>query len=420
MQTPPIHPDWTEDHKYKAVAEATSRFSLYTLPVTTLIHSPTLKIPHQTYSDYRHHETELDHRLAHFCADLHDYLTLKWPLTARFAAAITALEICHLLTDPCDREPDSPSGWETTRGRNSYGLSDSIVLDGLVISMLEMFEDLSSEERAWLIAAPMRMCCGPQSATIPYSEFGTGPDQTFGNNLMNLAWRADGSCGMIQHFPGDVVRLFGGEFELGKDSNQYYHGETDEEDDEYEDEGFVFVELSDEERYDMTTVLRFTRYAHEFRNILRNILDTAVGPGRSHPGEHLNNTFPAIEAAISTCFDAFEADLKDKVHIQTLINAAIALVDIGHTICDHPGPIDHMLQHSQRPDRVVKSLAWIFDKLFMKQRLVLARRPVNSTTFGRHLRALVVKAKGHCIMSGLDKAVNILLAPDDSVDVDEC
>lgn len=215
MQVPLLHTNWTSDYAYKAVAAATSRFSLYTLAVATLIHSPTLSVPHQTYSDYRHHETELDRCLAHFCADLHDYLTLKWDLTTRFAAAITALKICRQLVDPCERDSDGPSGWATTRRRNAYELSESIVLDSLVLSMLEMFEDLSLEERAFLASCPMKMCC-PQSPTCGWSHHGTGPEETFGNNLKDLAWRAVERCGFIEHFPGDVVRLFGVEFDLGE------------------------------------------------------------------------------------------------------------------------------------------------------------------------------------------------------------
>ena len=87
MQAVQADPERT--YEYQALASATTRFSLYTLAVTTLIHSPTLSVPRQTYSDYRHHETQLDIQLAHFCADLNCYLTLKWPLTTRFAAAIT-------------------------------------------------------------------------------------------------------------------------------------------------------------------------------------------------------------------------------------------------------------------------------------------------------------------------------------------
>ena len=74
--------------------------------------------------------------------------------------------------------------------------------------MLEMFEDLTTEERKWLVEAPMRLCY-PQSATIPYTHFGIGPEQTFGNNLKDLAWRVDAKCGDIEHFPKDVVRLLG-------------------------------------------------------------------------------------------------------------------------------------------------------------------------------------------------------------------
>jgi len=206
MEVTPAPSDRTYD--YQALASATSRFSLYSLAVTALIHSPTLSVPRQTYSDYHHHEPPLDRRLAHFCADLHSYLTLKWDLTTRFAAAITALEICHQLANPCDDEETGPNGWTTTRGRHVYEISESIVLDGLVISMLEMFEDLTLEERKWLVEAPMRLCC-PQSATIPYTHFGIGPEQTFGNNLKDLAWRVDAKCGDIEHFPKDVVRLLG-------------------------------------------------------------------------------------------------------------------------------------------------------------------------------------------------------------------
>jgi len=281
--------------------------------------------------------------------------------------------------------------------------------------MLEMFEDLTTEERKWLVEAPMRLCY-PQSATIPYTHFGIGPEQTFGNNLKDLAWRADARCGDIEHFPKDIVRLFGLEFELGEGSRQYYEEEMEEEEEEDdEDEVFVFVGLSDEEKgFDITTVLRFTRYSDEFRNIL----DATTAPERPHPREQPNEAFPRIKAAISTCLDAFESELKVHIHLQTLMNAAITLVDIGHTICDHGSVIGSMIQQSQQPDRVVVSLAWIFKRLFMKQRLVLARRHVESTTFGRHLRALASKTKRHCIMSGLEKAVSVLLAPDDSVDVD--
>lgn len=178
----------------------------------------------------------------------------------------------------------------------------------------------------------------------------------------------------------------------------------------------MLVQLNDEEKYDTTTVLRFTRYSDEFRNFF----DSVTLLDRPHSHAQPNDAFPAFKTAISTSLSSFESEVNGHVHILTLINAAIALVDIGHRICDHPGPLGHMIRQSRQPDRVVKMLAWVFDKLFMKQRLVLARRPVESTTFGRHLRALVSKASGCGIMSGLEKAVNVLLAPDDSVDMDGC